>query len=547
MLNFLWLVPLLCLSKGDQGDVEVRRDAADFDVDAYLEKYGYFAPRADDTGTQFAHSEHSRRHAIKLFQKFAHLPTTGQINKETVNKMRQPRCGFPDIIHTNDHNPEDPLKYTAGPKWKNKTVTWKITSYTDKLEINQQRTAIENSFRHWENASGLTFIEINDTANINIQFASGNHGDGIKNAFDGAGGVLAHAYLPEDGRAHFDNDEFWVFHESEGAEIEMVATHELGHSLGLSHSTVMGALMAPFYQQYNENFTLNWDDVAGIQYLYGTPEVPSSEKEEENTTSSIDATTGARAPNTKIGNETNVSQVTVKPDSTATNTTTKADTVTKVAAEPVSTVKPRVRDEKLCTSKIDAAIPGESGELLIFIGPLVYKLYEDCEGKFTCVVDGYPKKIKKVFKKGPRRVKTAAYLPDKRKRTYLFKGRKVWRYTGKRLDKGYPKQMSKQDIPYKPNAAYIQKNQFADYQWYIFGGKYFWEMNLYSDGITNGVMKTKTYWPHVPSKPDAMLQTREGSIYIFKGKYYDRYDHRRVILDKKKLIARDLLGADCSE
>ncbi|XP_060605791.1 matrix metalloproteinase-19-like isoform X2 [Ruditapes philippinarum] len=489
MLNFLWLVPLLCLSKGDQGDVEVRRDAADFDVDAYLEKYGYFAPRADDTGTQFAHSEHSRRHAIKLFQKFAHLPTTGQINKETVNKMRQPRCGFPDIIHTNDHNPEDPLKYTAGPKWKNKTVTWKITSYTDKLEINQQRTAIENSFRHWENASGLTFIEINDTANINIQFASGNHGDGIKNAFDGAGGVLAHAYLPEDGRAHFDNDEFWVFHESEGAEIEMVATHELGHSLGLSHSTVMGALMAPFYQQYNENFTLNWDDVAGIQYLYGTPEVPSS----------------------------------------------------------VSTVKPRVRDEKLCTSKIDAAIPGESGELLIFIGPLVYKLYEDCEGKFTCVVDGYPKKIKKVFKKGPRRVKTAAYLPDKRKRTYLFKGRKVWRYTGKRLDKGYPKQMSKQDIPYKPNAAYIQKNQFADYQWYIFGGKYFWEMNLYSDGITNGVMKTKTYWPHVPSKPDAMLQTREGSIYIFKGKYYDRYDHRRVILDKKKLIARDLLGADCSE
>jgi hypothetical protein len=86
------------------------------------------------------------------------------------------------------------------------------------------------------------------------------------------GGVLAHAYLPEDGRAHFDNDEFWVFHESEGAEgveIEMVATHELGHSLGLGHSTVTGALMAPFYQHYKENFTLSWDDIAGIQYLYG--------------------------------------------------------------------------------------------------------------------------------------------------------------------------------------------------------------------------------------------------------------------------------------
>jgi hypothetical protein len=60
------------------------------------------------------------------------------------------------------------------------------------------------------------------------------------------------------------------------------------------------------------------------------------------------------------------------------------------------------------------------------------------------------------------------YLVIEKRKTH-FTGRKVWRYTGKRLDKGYPKQMSKQDIPYKPNAAYIQKNQFADYQWYIFG------------------------------------------------------------------------------
>ena len=63
------------------------------------------------------------------------------------------------------------------------------------------------------------------------------------------------------------------------------------------------------------------------------------------------------------------------------------------------------------------------GVLQIFIGPLVYKLHEYCKGKQSCVFDGYPKKIKKVFKKGPRRVKTAAYLPDRRNRTYLFKGK----------------------------------------------------------------------------------------------------------------------------
>ncbi|XP_053374800.1 stromelysin-3-like [Mercenaria mercenaria] len=105
--------------------------------------------------------------------------------------------------------------------------------------------------------------------------------------------------------------------------------------------------------------------------------------------------------------------------------------------------------------------------------------------------------------------------------------------------------MSKKDLPYKPNAAYIHKNQFADYQLYMFGGKYFWELNLYTDGITNGVMKIKTYWDYVPTKPDAMLQTKDGLIYVFKGKYYNKYDHRRVLLEKKRLIARDLLGAEC--
>lgn len=28
--------------------------------------------------------------------------------------------------------------------------------------------------------------------------------------------------------------------------------------------------------------------------------------------------------------------------------------------------------------------------------------------------------------------------------------------------------MDKVDLPYNPNAAFIQKNQFADYQFYIF-------------------------------------------------------------------------------
>lgn len=54
-----------------------------------------------------------------------------------------------------------------------------------------------------------------------------------------------------------------------GTSLFAVAAHEFGHSLGLSHSSVSGALMYPWYQGLKANFELPDDDREAIQRLYG--------------------------------------------------------------------------------------------------------------------------------------------------------------------------------------------------------------------------------------------------------------------------------------
>ncbi|ESP01495.1 hypothetical protein LOTGIDRAFT_200320 [Lottia gigantea] len=267
-----------------QGSSVVKRQAADLDPDAFLSKYGYL----DDLQPGDHHAEETRSEGIREFQIFNGLTPTGLMDRETFLKMQQPRCGLPDVIKPRDrlngnrlrsrqHDPTQPLPfYAPGYKWDKNDLTYKIVGYTRQLGGSTQKLAFRNAFGKWSAETPLNFREVSSgTADIEIDFARYSHGDGNGNSFDGRGGTLAHAFFPGtqpiSGDTHFDEDEEWTMNRDAGSNLEIVAAHEFGHALGLGHSNNPRALMAPYYQGYDPDYKLDYDDKRGIQTLYGTP------------------------------------------------------------------------------------------------------------------------------------------------------------------------------------------------------------------------------------------------------------------------------------
>jgi len=76
------------------------------------------------------------------------------------------------------------------------------------------------------------------------------------------------------GDAHFDDDEQFSTGTADDINLDWVAIHEFGHSLGLEHSGVQESIMYPWYKGYVQNIQLTEDDIKGIQARY--PSKPGS-------------------------------------------------------------------------------------------------------------------------------------------------------------------------------------------------------------------------------------------------------------------------------
>lgn len=178
-----------------------------------------------------------------------------------------------------------PMWATNGPGWDGSglgaaALTYHFSNNTPDISIADQETACTDAMSIWSQFAAITWTPAASSGlnqSVDIGWYTGSHGDSYP--FDGPGGDLAHAFYPAPnpnpetiaGDMHFDDDDTWEIGDpGPGFDQFTIALHELGHSLGLLHSTDPAAVMRPGFSENTVLTTLHADDIAGIQSLYAS-------------------------------------------------------------------------------------------------------------------------------------------------------------------------------------------------------------------------------------------------------------------------------------
>ncbi|XP_031345608.1 matrix metalloproteinase-19-like [Photinus pyralis] len=350
----------------------------------YLHDFGYL-PITKATDNEM-------KAALQDYQYFIGMKPTGEMDNETMDMMLRPRCGKPD------EEKERTKRYTflGNSTWAKKDLLYRFDSYPLGINSNDVHAEFKRAFNAWAKYVKMSFklVQNTETSDISINFRS----------LDGEGRSIGYALHPTHGVVILDKDETWTM-EGEGVNLFQIAIHEIGHSLGLGHSSKRSSVMYPYYLGYNRNAGLDIDDIKGITTLYASH------------------TSDARSPkgdNTELCRDPKIDTIFTAPDGYV--YVLKNNQYWKFLPNFVMVDGPDLIQNRWpgLPSKIDAAFTSWNNVTIFYKGLYMWKYVLNKQF-------GEPKLIEDGYDKVPSHI-DAAFIWSGSGHLYFFRGDKYWMY-----------------------------------------------------------------------------------------------------------------------